>query len=57
MSAADKMKDKAQVAKGQVKESAGKAMDDPVLESEGDADQMSGNLKQAGQKIKDAFGR
>jgi uncharacterized protein YjbJ (UPF0337 family) len=55
VSAADKAKDKAQVAKGKVKKSAGKAIDDPYLEGEGKADQVKGDLKQAGEKVKDAF--
>jgi uncharacterized protein YjbJ (UPF0337 family) len=54
MSAKDKAKDKAQVAKGKVKKGAGKVLNDPVLEGEGKADQVKGNLKQAGEKVKDA---
>lgn len=55
MSAQDKMRDKTQAAKGKVKEGAGRAIDDPLLEGEGKADQVSGDLKQAGEKVKDAF--
>ncbi len=51
----DKAKDKAQVLKGHAKETAGKATDDPALEAEGKGDKVSGNLKQAGEKVKDAF--
>ena len=54
MSATGKAKDKAEVAKGKVKEGAGKALGDPVLETEGKADQTKGDLKQAGEKVKDA---
>jgi uncharacterized protein YjbJ (UPF0337 family) len=54
MSAADKAKNKTQEAKGKVKKNYGKAVDDPVLESEGKADEVKGNLKQAGEKVKDA---
>jgi uncharacterized protein YjbJ (UPF0337 family) len=54
MSAADKAKDKAQAAKGKVKKTYGKAVGDPVLETEGKADEVKGNLKQAGEKVKDA---
>lgn len=54
MSATDKAKDKAQAAKGKVKKDTGKAIDDPVLEGEGKADQVKGNLKQAAEKVKDA---
>ncbi len=55
MSAADQMKDTAQAAEGKVKEQAGRALDDPYLEGEGKTDQVSGDLKQAGEKVKDAF--
>jgi uncharacterized protein YjbJ (UPF0337 family) len=55
VSATDKAKDKAQAAKGKVKKGAGKALDDPYLEGEGKAEQVKGNLKQAGEKVKDAF--
>jgi len=41
--------------KGKAKEAWGKATDDERLEAEGKADQTSSNLKQAGEKIKDAF--
>ncbi len=54
MSAIDKAKDKAQAAKGDVKETAGKATGDPGLEAEGKGDKVVGNLKQAGEKVKDA---
>jgi uncharacterized protein YjbJ (UPF0337 family) len=54
VSATNKAKDKAQAAKGKVKKGAGKAIDDPYLEGEGKADQVKGNLKQAGEKVKDA---
>ena len=54
MSAVDKAKDKAQAAKGKVKKRTGQAIDDPYLEGEGKADQVKGNLKQAGEKVKDA---
>jgi uncharacterized protein YjbJ (UPF0337 family) len=37
-----------------VKKDAGKALDDPVLEGKGKAEEAKGNLKQAGEKIKDA---
>ena len=54
MSAIDKAKDKAQEAKGHVEEAAGKATDDKSLEYEGKGDKAAGNLKQAGEKVKDA---
>jgi uncharacterized protein YjbJ (UPF0337 family) len=55
MSAADKAKDKVQAAKGKVKKDTGKAIDDPYLEGEGKAEEVKGDLKQAGEKVKDAF--
>jgi uncharacterized protein YjbJ (UPF0337 family) len=51
----DKAKNMAQVAKGKVEEGAGKTMGDDKLEDDGKADQMKGNMKQAGEKVKDAF--
>lgn len=48
----DNMKDK---AAGKTKEAAGDAMNDRGLEAEGKADQSKADLKQAGEKIKDAF--
>ena len=54
VSAANKAKDKAQAAKGKVKKITGKAVGNPVLEGKGKADQAKGNLKQAGEKVKDA---
>jgi uncharacterized protein YjbJ (UPF0337 family) len=54
MTAANTAKDKAQTAKGKVKKTYGKAVDDPVLEAEGKADEVKGDLKQAGEKVKDA---
>jgi uncharacterized protein YjbJ (UPF0337 family) len=51
----DKAKNKAQETKGKAKEQAGKASGDEDLEAEGQADQVKGNLKNAGEKVKDAF--
>ena len=53
--AKDKAKNVVQEAKGRVKEATGKATDDEQLEAEGKKDRMVGNLKQAGEKVKDAF--
>jgi len=50
-----KAADKAKAAKGKIKKAAGKAVGNPRLEAEGRADQTEGNLKQAGEKVKDAF--
>lgn len=51
----DKVDHKAEELGGKVKEGLGKATDDEQLEAEGKTDQASGNLKQAGEKIKDVF--
>ena len=51
----DKFDNKSDELKGKAKEATGKATDDEKLEAEGKADQTSSNLKQAGDKIKDAF--
>lgn len=55
MSTRDKAKNKLQEAKGHAKEAAGKATDDRSLEAEGKGDKTAGNMKQAGEKVKDAF--
>ena len=55
MSGMDKAKNKIEELGGQGKEAAGKATDDQDLQAEGQADQASGNLKQAGEKVKDVF--
>jgi uncharacterized protein YjbJ (UPF0337 family) len=53
--ARNKTRNKAQELKGQVKEAAGRASDNPRLEAEGRGDQTRANLKQAVEKVKDAF--
>ncbi|MFF1905918.1 CsbD family protein [Kitasatospora sp. NPDC058218] len=55
MSAEDKAKNIAEKAKGKAKEAAGKAVGNERLTAEGKADQVSGDAKQAGEKIKDVF--
>ena len=55
MSGIDKMKNKAEELGGKGKEAVGSATDNRDLEAEGKADQVSGNLKQAGEKVKDVF--
>ena len=55
MATVDKAKNKAQVAKGHVKEAAGKLTNDKSLEAEGKGDKVKGNVKQAGEKVRDAF--
>ncbi len=55
MSAIDKMKNKGQELSGHGKEHVGKATGDESLEAEGNKDQAAGNIKQAGEKVKDVF--
>jgi uncharacterized protein YjbJ (UPF0337 family) len=55
MSAEDRAKNTAEKAKGKVKEGVGKVTGDESLEAEGHADQAKGDLKNAGEKVKDAF--
>jgi uncharacterized protein YjbJ (UPF0337 family) len=55
MGIADKARNKAEEVKGQGKEAAGRVLDDDELKAEGKADQAVANIKQAGEKIKDAF--
>jgi uncharacterized protein YjbJ (UPF0337 family) len=55
MGLGDKMDNKAEELKGQGKEAIGEATDDDELKAEGQIDQLKGNIKQAGEKIKDAF--
>ncbi|MCY7364284.1 MAG: CsbD family protein [Frankiaceae bacterium] len=55
MSGIDKIKNKAEELGGKGKEHAGKATGNEQLEAEGHKDQASGNLKQAGEKVKDVF--
>ncbi len=51
----DKAKDKMQAARGRAKEEVGEVADDPALRAEGAIDRVAGNLKQAGEKVRDAF--
>lgn len=51
----DKIDNKADEVKGKVKEAVGDATDDRDLEAQGKGDQSAANLKQAGEKLKDAF--
>lgn len=51
----DKIQNAAEDLGGKAKEAAGKASDDERLEAEGKGDQAKADLKQAGEKVKDAF--
>ncbi len=55
MSGIDKMKNKAEELGGHGKESVGEATGDRDLQAEGQKDQATGNVKQAGEKVKDVF--
>ena len=51
----DKIENKSEELGGKAKEAVGEASGDRDLQVEGQADQTKGNVKQAGEKIKDAF--
>jgi uncharacterized protein YjbJ (UPF0337 family) len=53
----DKLKHSAENTLGKTKESLGEATDDQSLANEGKKDQSKSDLKQAGEKVKDAFNK
>jgi len=55
VSFADKFRNKAQQLGGRLKRNTGEATGDRRLQAEGRADEVIGSLKQAGEKVKDAF--
>jgi uncharacterized protein YjbJ (UPF0337 family) len=55
MSTEDKIKNKVEDLGGKAKEAVGKATKDRDTRNEGRADQAKSNLKDAGEKVKDAF--
>ncbi|HEX2360576.1 MAG TPA: CsbD family protein, partial [Jiangellaceae bacterium] len=55
MGADDKVRNMAEDVGGKAKEAAGKVTDNERLEAEGKADQVSADVKQTGEKIKDVF--
>ena len=55
MGAEDKLRNAAESAKGKVKEGFGDTTDDESMQAEGKTDQSKADLKQAGEKVKDAF--
>jgi uncharacterized protein YjbJ (UPF0337 family) len=55
MATTDKVKNSAEQAKGRVKETTGKVTGNRSLEAKGKSDRVKGNVKQAGEKVKDAF--
>ena len=55
MGAEDKARNKIDEIGGKVKEAIGKVTGDESTENEGKGDQTKSNLKDAGEKVKDAF--
>jgi uncharacterized protein YjbJ (UPF0337 family) len=53
----DKVENQSENLAGKMKEGVGKVTDDEQLEAEGKADQFKSDMKQAGEKVKDAFKR
>jgi uncharacterized protein YjbJ (UPF0337 family) len=51
----DRFRSKAQELRGRIKRNTGEVTGDKALEARGRADEVKGNLKQTGEKIKDAF--
>ena len=56
MSGTDKISNKIEDAEGKAKEGLGRATGDKSTENEGKSDQAKSDLKDAGEKVKDAFG-
>ncbi|MDN3297903.1 CsbD family protein [Streptomyces ficellus] len=54
---AGKTSAKAEQAKGAMKENAGRAVGNERMTAEGRVERAKGDLRQAGKKAKDAFGR
>lgn len=57
MGAEDKLRNEAQSLKGNAKEKFGDATDNESMQAEGQKDKTAGDLKQAGEKVKDAFNK
>lgn len=55
MGLGDKIGNAAQEAKGNIKEGVGDAIDNEQMQAEGKADQVSADMKQAGENVKDAW--
>jgi uncharacterized protein YjbJ (UPF0337 family) len=55
MSATDKMKNAIEDAEGKAKEALGRVSGDRKTENEGRGDQAKADVKDAGEKMKDAF--
>jgi uncharacterized protein YjbJ (UPF0337 family) len=55
MGIGDKMENAKDQAVGKGKQAVGDAKDDPNMQAEGHAQETKGDLKAAGEKVKDAF--
>lgn len=55
MGAENKAANKVTEVKGKIKKEAGRATDDADVEAEGRAEEAKGDLRQAGEKVKDVF--
>ena len=55
MSFEDKVDNKSEDLRGKAKEAVGRTTDDEELEAQGRGDQAKADVKQAGEKLKDAF--
>jgi uncharacterized protein YjbJ (UPF0337 family) len=55
VSATDKIKNNIEDVEGKAKEALGRATDDQSTENEGRLDQAKSDVKNAGEKVKDAF--
>jgi uncharacterized protein YjbJ (UPF0337 family) len=55
MGAENKAANKVTELKGKIKKKAGQVTNDEGLEAEGRAEESKGDMKQAGEKVKDAF--
>jgi uncharacterized protein YjbJ (UPF0337 family) len=55
MGAHDKVNNKVEELKGRAKEAVGDATGNEQWQAEGKAERAKGSLKQAGEKVKDAF--
>jgi uncharacterized protein YjbJ (UPF0337 family) len=55
MGLGDKISNAAEDAKGKAKEATGDLTDNERLQAEGQADQLSADVKQTGEKAKDAW--
>ena len=55
MATDDKLRNQGEELKGKTKETIGRATDDEEVEAQGRTDQAKANLKDAGEKVKDAI--